>query len=105
MTRTLVIGANGTVGSELVKLLAARGQTVLQATSRAPSQAGQVQVDVLSGAGVAQAFAQADHAFLLEGGVFTPDLIETWIEYKRTQEVDPIRLRPHPHEFELYYDI
>ena len=34
-----------------------------------------------------------------------PDLIETWIDYKRTNEVDPIRLRPHPHEFELYYDI
>jgi glutamine synthetase len=37
--------------------------------------------------------------------VFTPDLIETWIDYKRTNEMDPIRLRPHPHEFELYYDI
>jgi glutamine synthetase len=48
---------------------------------------------------------EADHAFLLEGGVFTPDLIETWIEYKRDNEIDPIRLRPHPHEFELYYDI
>ena len=48
---------------------------------------------------------EADHDFLLEGGVFTPDLIETWIEFKRTNEVDPIRLRPHPHEFELYYDI
>jgi len=48
---------------------------------------------------------EADQEFLLEGGVFTPDLIETWIEYKRTNEVDPIRLRPHPHEFELYYDI
>jgi glutamine synthetase len=48
---------------------------------------------------------EADHAFLLEGGVFTPDLIETWIDYKRVNEIDPIRLRPHPHEFELYYDI
>ena len=48
---------------------------------------------------------EADHDYLLEGGVFTPDLIETWIDFKRTQEVDPIRLRPHPHEFELYYDI
>ena len=46
-----------------------------------------------------------DHAYLLEGGVFTDDLIETWIDWKRTNEVDPIRLRPHPHEFELYYDI
>jgi glutamine synthetase len=48
---------------------------------------------------------EADHAYLLEGGVFTPDLIETWIDYKRVNEIDPIRLRPHPHEFELYYDI
>jgi len=48
---------------------------------------------------------ESDHDYLLEGNVFTPDLIETWIEYKRAHEVDPIRLRPHPHEFELYYDI
>jgi len=46
-----------------------------------------------------------DHAYLSEGNVFTPDLIETWLDYKRTKEIDPIRLRPHPHEFELYYDI
>ncbi len=46
-----------------------------------------------------------DHAYLLEGGVFTTDLIETWIEYKRTKEIDPIRLRPTPHEFALYYDV
>jgi glutamine synthetase len=48
---------------------------------------------------------EADHEYLLEGGVFTPDLIETWLDFKRTQEIDPIRLRPHPHEFELYFDI
>ena len=48
---------------------------------------------------------EADHDYLLEGGVFTPDLIETWIELKREHEIDPIRLRPHPYEFELYYDI
>ncbi|HEY2833620.1 MAG TPA: type I glutamate--ammonia ligase [Sporichthyaceae bacterium] len=48
---------------------------------------------------------EADNAYLGEGGVFTPDLIETWVSYKRQHEVDPIRLRPHPHEFELYYDI
>jgi glutamine synthetase len=46
-----------------------------------------------------------DHAYLLEGGVFTPDVIETWVDFKRTFEIDPIRLRPHPHEFELYFDI
>jgi glutamine synthetase len=48
---------------------------------------------------------EEDHAYLTEGGVFTDDLIETWIEYKRTKEIDPIRFRPHPHEFEMYYDI
>ena len=48
---------------------------------------------------------EGDHDYLLEGGVFTGDLIETWIEWKRANEVDPIRLRPHPHEFELYYDL
>jgi glutamine synthetase len=48
---------------------------------------------------------EVDHDYLLDGGVFTPDLIETWIEYKREFEIDPIRLRPHPHEFAMYYDI
>jgi glutamine synthetase len=48
---------------------------------------------------------EKDHEFLLEGDVFTPDLIETWIDYKRKNEVDPIRLRPHPWEFALYSDI
>ena len=47
---------------------------------------------------------EADHDFLLEGGVFTPDLIETWLEYKRANEADEVRLRPHPYEFFLYYD-
>ena len=48
---------------------------------------------------------EADHGYLLEGGVFTQDLIDTWISYKREREVDPVRLRPTPHEFELYFDI
>jgi glutamine synthetase len=48
---------------------------------------------------------QEDHDFLLQGGVFTQDLIDTWISYKTVHEVDPVRLRPHPHEFHLYYDI
>ncbi|GAA3736055.1 type I glutamate--ammonia ligase [Salinactinospora qingdaonensis] len=46
-----------------------------------------------------------DHEYLLEGGVFTEDLIETYLDYKRTEEIDSLRLRPHPREFELYYDI
>ncbi|MEE9170130.1 MAG: glutamine synthetase, partial [bacterium] len=46
-----------------------------------------------------------DHEFLLKGGVFSEDLIEAWISYKRTNEVDAIRIRPHPHEFFMYYDV
>ena len=46
-----------------------------------------------------------DHEFMLKGDVFTQDAIDTWIWYKRTKEVDPVRLRPHPYEFVLYYDI
>jgi glutamine synthetase len=48
---------------------------------------------------------EKDHDFLLEGGVFTDDVIEHWVDYKRVHEVDEIRLRPHPFEFALYYDI
>jgi glutamine synthetase len=47
---------------------------------------------------------EADHDYLLEGGVFTSDLIETWVSWKRQNEIDPVRLRPTPHEFALYYD-
>ena len=46
-----------------------------------------------------------DHAYLLKGGVFTPDVIETWISYKRERELEQVALRPHPYEFYLYYDI
>ncbi|MDA1049560.1 MAG: type I glutamate--ammonia ligase [Planctomycetota bacterium] len=46
-----------------------------------------------------------DHDFLLRGDVFTPDVISTWIAYKRKHEADAVRLRPHPYEFCLYYDI
>ena len=48
---------------------------------------------------------EKDHAFLLEGGVFTEDVIETWIDYKRKKEVDAVALRPHPWEFMLYSDV
>jgi glutamine synthetase len=47
---------------------------------------------------------ERDHEFLLAGDVFSTDLIETWIAYKREHEVDPVRLRPHPAEFSLYFD-
>ena len=48
---------------------------------------------------------QADHEFLLKGDVFTKDVIEKWIEYKIENEVNEVKLRPHPHEFFLYFDI
>lgn len=48
---------------------------------------------------------EADHEYLLKGDVFTEDMIETWISYKREMEADPVRLRPHPYEFVLYYDV
>ena len=47
---------------------------------------------------------EADHEFLLRGDVFTEDVIETWLDYKRTREVDELRLRPHPYEFAMYFD-
>jgi glutamine synthetase len=47
---------------------------------------------------------EKDHEFLLKGDVFTEDVIETWLEYKRKNEHDAVRLRPHPYEFFLYFD-
>lgn len=48
---------------------------------------------------------EKDHEYLLKGDVFTKDLIKIWIDYKRKREIDIVRLRPHPAEFSLYYDI
>ncbi len=48
---------------------------------------------------------EADHDFLLRGDVFTDDVIDTWVWYKRTQEAEALRVRPHPYEFMLYYDV
>jgi glutamine synthetase len=48
---------------------------------------------------------EADHQYLLRGGVFTPDVIDTWISYKRERELEQVNLRPHPYEFYLYFDI
>ena len=48
---------------------------------------------------------EEDHGYLLKGDVFTQDLVEAWVKYKREEEVDAIRLRPHPYEFALYYDM
>ncbi|MDH5297047.1 MAG: glutamine synthetase, partial [Nitrospirota bacterium] len=46
-----------------------------------------------------------DHEFLLKGGVFSEDLIEAWIGFKRANEIDAIRVRPHPYEYFMYYDV
>jgi len=48
---------------------------------------------------------EADHDFMLKGDVFTKDLLDTWIDYKRENEVDQLRLRPHPYELYMYYDV
>jgi glutamine synthetase len=48
---------------------------------------------------------EEDHDFLLKGGVFTRDVIDVWLAYKREAEIDPVRLRPHPWEFQLYFDV
>jgi glutamine synthetase len=48
---------------------------------------------------------EKDHEFLLRGDVFTRDVIDMWIEYKRERELNPVRLRPVPYEFFLYYDV
>jgi glutamine synthetase len=47
---------------------------------------------------------EKDHAFLLAGDVFTPDLIDAWVSWKKEKELDEMHLRPHPYEFHLYYD-
>jgi glutamine synthetase len=48
---------------------------------------------------------KADQKFLLKGDVFTPDVIDMWIDYKTANEINAVKLRPHPHEFHLYFDI
>jgi glutamine synthetase len=48
---------------------------------------------------------EGDHDFLLKGDVFSPQLIERWITYKREKEIQPLRMRPHPFEFGMYFDI
>ena len=48
---------------------------------------------------------EEDHEYLTEGGVFTEDLIETWISFKRENEILPVQIRPHPYEIALYFDV
>ncbi len=70
----------------------------------APEEAGEIR-GVPGSLDEALDALETSHDFLLKGGVFTQDLIDSWLEYKRDAEVDAIRLRPHPYEFALYYDI
>nr|NIT57150.1 type I glutamate--ammonia ligase [Fodinibius sp.]NIW40041.1 type I glutamate--ammonia ligase [candidate division Zixibacteria bacterium]NIY25732.1 type I glutamate--ammonia ligase [Fodinibius sp.] len=53
----------------------------------------------------ALAALEDDHGFLLEGGVFSEDLLESWIEHKHDNEYFPVRTRPHPYEMSLYFDV
>jgi glutamine synthetase len=52
----------------------------------------------------AVAALEKDHDFLMKGGVFTADLVEAWLSWKKEKELDEMHLRPHPYEFHLYYD-
>ena len=68
----------------------------------------EIQKDVKSVVGSLEEALNAleqDHEFLLKGDVFTTDVIDTWLGYKRENEVDAMQLRPHPYEFALYFDI
>ena len=69
-----------------------------------PREAARIKM-VPGSLGESLAALEKDQAFLKEGGVFTQDLIDTWIEYKRERELEQVNLRPHPYEFHLYYDI
>jgi glutamine synthetase len=69
-----------------------------------PEEAGLVK-QVPGSLGAVLDALEADHEFLLKGDVFTTDLLEAYIAYKRQIEVDAVRMRPHPHEFTLYYDV
>ncbi|MFH0884107.1 MAG: type I glutamate--ammonia ligase [Candidatus Micrarchaeota archaeon] len=53
----------------------------------------------------AMAELESDHEYLLQGSVFTKDVIDTWVDFKRHKEIGPLRLRPHPYEFHLYHDV
>ena len=68
-----------------------------------PEEAAKVQ-QVPGSLGESLDALEQDHEFMLRGDVFTPDVIETWLDYKRVNELDAVRLRPHPYEYFLYFD-
>ncbi len=94
MTTTLIVGASGTVGSELATLLAAAGHTVRRATSRAPTAPDQVQLDLVTHQGLKHAFEGVDRAFLLAppGHVNQNELLGPLIEQARVQGLDKVVL-------------
>ncbi len=69
-----------------------------------PSEKGHIR-SVPSSLGETLSALEKDHEFLLQGDVFTSDLIEIWIDYKRKNELNAVSLRPHPYEFQLYYGV
>jgi glutamine synthetase len=68
-----------------------------------PSELANIPTVAQSLEGSLQALEE-DHDFLLKGGVFTEDVLQTWLDYKHENEVDAVRMRPHPYEFHLYFD-
>ena len=81
-------------GEPLDKDIYALGPEELANIPRLPASLDEA-LDVLEG----------DHQFLLKGDVFTQDVVDRWISYKREVEIDEMQLRPHPYEFYLYYDV
>lgn len=94
MSRILVVGASGTVGSELSRLLLAQGHTVLKATSRTPTAPDQVQLDLVSGAGLKAAFDGVDRAFLLAppGHADQEALLAPLIDEARARQLEKVVL-------------
>ncbi len=94
MSRILVVGASGTVGTELTRLLATQGETVIQATSRTPRSADQVQLDLVRPTGLASAFAGVDCAFLMSppGHVNQDVLLAPLIDEARAQGLKKVVL-------------
>ena len=94
MPTTLIVGASGTVGSELARRLSAAGHNVRRATSRSPTAPDQVQLDLLTHHGLAQAFAGVDRAFLLAppGHVNQHELLGPLVEHARQQRLDKLVL-------------
>ena len=68
-----------------------------------PSELANIPTVAQSLEGSLQALEE-DHDFLLKGGVFTEDVLQTWLDYKQENEIDAVRMRPHPYEFHLYFD-